>query len=319
MHHVQLLVLFFVAVSGTVSLIDDTCLAGSERQQQNATRPWAVLLWVTCVAHQAGASYKAAAGALVRNCAGVLTKDNWIVTAADCVSCPEQVSVTADVGALTNDIWRDQLAGNKVQRLSIDKVVFHPNYTPGGARGNVALLHLSVRIEAGKFVLRLANCSNNASFSQLAARSSEWASAALPSDGADRLVLRDSSVSLWPKDACSRALGPYYPELLCSQPAGVEPHLPLSVNATGLINYSLSVEQCYRRKGSPLVVLGKPGTVPRSSDATTTIGGCDWQLLGILSLGGAECNATGPSLFVNLCSYEAWLENTIRIENGVSL
>ena len=322
MHQVQLLVLFFVAVSGTASLVDDTCLAELGRQRQNASladspRPWAVLLWVTCVSRQAGAS--AAAGALVRNCAGVLAKDNWIVTTADCVSCPgrgEQVSVTADVGALSNDIQRDQLAGNKVQRLSVDKVAFHPNYAPGGARGNVALLHLSVRIsEAAKFVLRLANCRDNASFSQLTAQSSGWVSALSEHPpGADRLVLRDSSVSLLPKDTCSRALGPYYPDLLCS--VGVDPSLPPSVNATSLVDYYLSVEQCYPKKGSPLVVVGKPGIVPRSDNPTTIIG-CEWQLLGLLSL-GAECNTTGPSLFVNLCSYEAWLENTIQTENGVS-
>lgn len=312
-----LFVMIVVVCCAASPIVDDTCTSSSVRLQQNSSqahfppRPWAVLLWVTCVgaSRQAGAS-AGGEGTVVRNCAGALVKDSWIVTTAECVSCSrgEQVSVTADIGALSNDIRRDQLAGNKVQRLSVDKVVFHPKYTPGQPRSNVALLHLSVRVgEATKFVIHLTNCSNNVWLSQLTAQSSEWVPASGElSRGTDLLVLRSTSVSLWSNETCRRALGVYYPELLCS--AGLDDsRYQLPANGS-LVDYFLRVEQCSLRKGSPLVVLGKPAAL-RSGNTT-----CDWQLTGLLYM-SAECNGTGPSLFVNLCRYGAWLENTIQAEN----
>ena len=315
MHRMRtlLLTLAHIIVSCAAAPFNDPCLPASAQYLQNASQaadsrpPGAVLLWVTCVG--SGSLQPVASAGAVRNCAGTLVKENWIVTAAECVSCHggDQVSVTADIGALTNDIRQDLLSGNAVQRISVDKVVFHPDYVPGGTSHTVALLHLNVRIsEVAKIVARFANCSD--SLSQLTLQSSEWL---LQSGGAaDRLALVNSFVTLWPNDTCRKAAASYFPGLLCVGGADSSSSSSLPENASRLVNYFGS-EQCFLKKGSPLLV-GKPMAL-RSSAAETIR--CEWQLAGLLSV-GVKCNSTGPSLFVSLCRYGAWFESTIQTENG---
>ena len=294
------------------------------RVAERDTRPWIVLVWVSC---KEGGSDLPVKDSL-RTCEGALIRERWVLTAADCFPCGAASSVVIDVGLHNSNIRTEVANERKVERIGVDKIFF-PAENEARTESHIhsiALLRLSEAVTNSSRVISLISCEGrDVTGESLVGRigfSSGWG--ATPSlSSLDPKPLHDAHVCLWPASICVQANG----EDTNSFCAGAQDYhllMPLSGNPGNSTQsdhvlvpaVDVEAESCFVEKGSPLVV-GEPSS-PETEEGDGPV--CEWKVLGVLVF-GMQCSedeeeAQAPGFYANVCKYHDWIENSIQRENG---
>ena len=268
------------------------------------SRPWIVLVWVTCEGDEVDS---------LRTCEGALIRRQWVLTAANCFLCGSAAAVVADVGLHNSDIRAEIRYNRSVERIGVDGIFIPPGFKYLSAKGDVALLHLSREVKNATRVIPLVDCSGGRVDNRRVGVSSGWGK--IPSKARlDPKPLQDAYIAVWPSDECAQMLGGDRDGMLC---AGSMEHVVANVSqGEGFGDHSRSVDDpCFVEWGSPLV-LKEPKVVDDASGAGLV---CEWKLLGVLSF-GLHCSMDEaeevPGFYTSVCEYRSWIEDTIRKENG---
>ena len=266
------------------------------------TRPWIVLVWISCEDESA---------APLNTCEGTLIRKDWILTAASCFPCGSASSVVVDIGLYNSDVRTEIEQGRKVERTGVEKIFVPTEYVYPNRENDIALLHLTKAVKDSSRVISIIDCSDEDSREGRVGFSSGWG-ANPPKSSLDPKPLHDAHVCLWPEDMCQYSAGHDTHGLLC---AGAKEYpLPsnTSLNETFLSRDAIldtETEPCFVERGSPLV-LGEP----RVLEGKGVI--CEWRLCGVLSF-GMQCLADDiPGFYTDVCNHRDWIEATIQIEEG---
>ena len=285
------------------------------RVAERDTRPWIVLVWVSCKSDRDRPGNES-----LRTCEGTLIRERWVLTAAGCFPCGAASSAVIDVGLHNSNIRTEVAQERKVERIGVDDILF-PDEN-GNRMHTIALLRLSEAVSDPSRVISLITCEPGADTGESVAGrvgfSSGWG--ATPSlSSLDPKPLHDAHVCLWPPGICAQADGEGS-HLLCAGAQDYHSLMP-ERNSTQVLNDLVQLEvdpeaeSCFVEKGSPLV-LGEPST----SEAEGASDVCEWKVVGVLMF-GMQCSAEekdvqAPGFYANVCKYRDWIESSIQRRNG---
>ena len=262
-------------------------------------RLWVVLVWISC-------------GHKTHTCEGSLIRRDWVITAAKCLPCGSNASVVVDVGLHHSNIRREVLLGRNVQRIGSDGVHVHPGYRGRELANDIALLHLTNKVN-GSFPIGLVECSQKNNLFRVGANclSAGWGASAGYS-ALEAKPMQDAYMGLWSREACNAASGIKRTDdgVLC---AGAKLYSNVTRNLYENYAEDEMLGPCFVQLGGSLVI-NRPKVVDDNGQVEIV---CEWQLCGVLS-SGAPCGSTNvPGMYTNVCMYQSWITDTIRLAEGI--
>ena len=287
------------------------------RVAERDTRPWIVLVWVSCKSDR-----DRPVNDSLRTCEGALIRERWVLTAAGCFPCGAASSAVIDVGLHNSNIRTEVAHERKVERIGVDDILFPAADLDGNRVHTIALLRLSEAVSDASRVISLISCEGTETGESVVGRvgfSSGWG-ATHSLSSLDPKPLHDAHVCLWPASICAEANGEGT-HLLC---AGAQDYHSLMQPSASLENSTqvfiqeadAEAESCFVEKGSPLVV-GEPSSSETEEGASVV---CEWKVIGVLMF-GMQCSAEeqdvqAPGFYANVCKYRQWIESSIQREHG---
>ena len=268
-------------------------------------RPWVVLIWASC-------------GTKTGTCEGSLIREEWVVTSANCLPCGADTSIVVDVGLHYNNIRREIILGRSVERVGAYSVHVHPNYEGGLITNNIALIHLTKKLNSS-LVINLVECNQKESIETGRNCLSAGWGASLGHSLFETKMMEDTFMGIWSSQSCSRYVNTNGRQVVC---AGAKLYSnitsPLSDNSVRGTNGHQENESdpalsCHVQIGASLVI-SQPKLMV-ASDGQVDIS-CEWQLCGVLARGMRCGVARLPGIYTDVCAHEDWIADTIRLAEG---
>ncbi|GAB6023513.1 hypothetical protein CHUAL_008290 [Chamberlinius hualienensis] len=226
-------------------------------------------------------------------CAGSLV-DRWhIVTAAHCIDKRDDLSVfIVRVGDQNLPPSPHVDIGSQIGDIGIDKIIFHPDYTPPQVYNDLAIIRLSkpVPLDTGRYlpICLPPDNSDNTTFFNLTgmdATVTGWGATGTGRPASS--VLQQVTLPILPNVRCDQAYGNVL-GMSVYFPKGISEDMLCAGYETG------GKDACQGDSGGPLMVLDNKD---------------QWTLIGIVSVGRGCAEPGFPGLYTRITQYIPWIIN----------
>ncbi|CAG7815974.1 unnamed protein product [Allacma fusca] len=221
------------------------------------------------------------------HCTGSLISENYVLTAAHCITSPKGEPSFALIGdiALTPD-----KAGDYRQIVRIEKSIVHPNYKPPLTYGDIALVKLSQEMPLSQYLLPV--CLPQAGDKAGPNDSVEAAGFGLLGPGEPQTnVLQAVNLTYIKKNECLE----FYDSASDRErrfPEGLAKSQICAGDKT-----DSGKDTCSGDSGGPLTI---------NKDLR-----CVFYLVGVTSFGARLCSYGQPAVYTNVFSYNPWIEHIV--------